>query len=145
MDTKTCRKCLVDKALTSFYRRSRNNDGYYHVCKLCFHANLPEHDASRKRKYYHQNRLKYRERRLIRLYGITLADYDRILEEQGGGCAICSVDMEQYQREFDVDHCHETGKVRGLLCNPCNQAIGLLDEHPERLARAAQYLGFTLD
>ena len=68
-----------------------------------------------KRKH-HARRMKYQ-----RMYGITIEDYDRMYEEQGGRCAICRTDQPGGAGErFSVDHDHETGKVRGLLCNNCN-------------------------
>ena len=58
-------------------------------------------------------------------YGISLEDYERMLIDQGGKCAICgSLDPRAKREHFAVDHCHTTGKVRGLLCIPCNTAIG---------------------
>lgn len=71
-------------------------------------------------------------------YGLSLADYNLILEAQGGVCAIC--EGECSRPSFSVDHCHDTGKVRGLLCSKCNTAIGLLSDDYETTARAAHYL-----
>jgi hypothetical protein len=74
-------------------------------------------------------------------------DYDALLEKQRGVCAICGT-KRGYRRtktkfRFSVDHCHTTGRVRGLLCQPCNTAIGLLNDDPALLARAAAYLQST--
>jgi hypothetical protein len=77
---------------------------------------------------------------LLREYGVTTDQYDRLLIEQGGGCAICGVERSHDGRALAVDHCHSTGRVRGLLCAHCNRAIGLLGDDPERLRRASQYL-----
>ena len=74
-------------------------------------------------------------------YGITSADYDRMLTEQNGRCAICGTDQPIGNRKyFSVDHNHETGKVRGLLCNPCNKALGLLQDSATVIRKAADYL-----
>jgi hypothetical protein len=84
-----------------------------------------------------------RERHLMRKYGITLADYDRMLTEQGGGCAICGTlpgEQTRYQQFLHVDHCHVTGKVRGLLCDQHNLLLGRFDHDPALLRRAADYL-----
>lgn len=72
-------------------------------------------------------------------FGITLADYNEMLEQQEGLCAICR-QPPRGQRRLVVDHCHETGKVRQLLCHPCNSGMGLLQDNPELLAKAIQYL-----
>jgi hypothetical protein len=82
----------------------------------------------------------YAEQRIsrIRAYGITEQDYDRMLDEQAGGCYICGGKPER--RALDIDHDHETGKVRGLLCSNHNRAIGLLGDDPEMLLAAHAYL-----
>jgi hypothetical protein len=77
---------------------------------------------------------------LKRKYGITVADYEGMLAAQGGGCAICGA-PEPNGQSLHVDHCHDTGAVRGLLCFTCNAGLGLFDHDGERLARAASYLG----
>jgi hypothetical protein len=74
-------------------------------------------------------------------YGISPAEYDRMLAEQGGGCKICgSAESKRKGQRLMVDHCHSTGKVRGLLCNPCNAAIGLLGDNISHLQSAIEYL-----
>ncbi len=77
----------------------------------------------------------------LRKYGITIAQYDEMLRLQGGVCALCRVPgrMGKYDK-LDVDHCHETGRVRGLLCITCNHALGVLGDSAERLERAVAYL-----
>jgi hypothetical protein len=86
-----------------------------------------------------------RDSHLRRKYGITLADYERILNEQNGGCALCGAPPEEqtregYQRWLHVDHDHETGRVRGLLCANHNLLIGRWGEDPKMLRKAAEYL-----
>ena len=72
-------------------------------------------------------------------YGITMKEYDRLFFLQKGRCAICPTTLER-DRDTHVDHDHNTGKVRGLLCGPCNRAIGLLQDDPQRCKNAATYL-----
>jgi Zn-finger nucleic acid-binding protein len=79
-----------------------------------------------------------RERKLVRKYGITLAEYDGMHTAQGGVCAICN-EPERIDRRLAVDHCHVTGRVRGLLCAMCNTAIGKLRDSTELLERALHY------
>ena len=79
------------------------------------------------------------DRALRRRYGITLADYDDILLAQNGVCAICQ-QSQRSGRRLDVDHEHETGTVRGLLCNRCNRGLGLFQDSPALLRAAAEYL-----
>ena len=86
-------------------------------------------------------------------YGLTVEDYDRMLAEQGGGCAICGstnplAGARVYRRNgrvtmrtsFDVDHDHRTGRVRGLLCTRCNRLVGLANDDVETAKRLMRYL-----
>jgi hypothetical protein len=80
-----------------------------------------------------------------RRYGITLAGYNALLEKQGGVCAICHQPQRETHKNgkaymLAVDHDHSTGKVRGLLCNKCNQALGALSDSVTLLQRAIDYL-----
>lgn len=76
--------------------------------------------------------------RSLRPYGISIDDYERILAEQRGGCAICHSETPGRGQVFCVDHCHVSGQVRGLLCLRCNTAIGMLQDSP-RIAEAATW------
>lgn len=80
-----------------------------------------------------------------RRYGLTSEAYDALMLAQAGGCAVCGVELASLrQREVHVDHDHATGRVRGLLCHPCNVRVVPVAEGrfvtPELLARAAEYL-----
>ena len=81
-----------------------------------------------------------RESWLKKEYGISVEDYDALLLKQENKCAICDIHQMELKKSFDVDHCHKTNKVRGLLCNCCNQAIGLFKDSPENVKRAIEYL-----
>src|SRR5215470_1693407 len=82
---------------------------------------------------------KYRRTYLLRRYGITLEEYDRLLALQNGVCAICE-QKPKGRRFLCVDHCHRTGRVRGLLCTRCNVAIGLFEDNPEYTEATTVYL-----
>jgi hypothetical protein len=86
-----------------------------------------------------------RAKKLRVQYGLTVEAYDEMLRRQGGGCAFCKRaepgwSRARSKRGLTVDHDHETGHVRGLLCNPCNRGIGLLGDDPAVLEAAARYL-----
>jgi hypothetical protein len=81
----------------------------------------------------------WRNRNLFRAYGITIGDYEHILDAQSGLCAICYAKPESAYA-LVVDHDHRTGKVRGLLCPGCNIGIGYLKDNPLALRSAALYL-----
>lgn len=83
---------------------------------------------------------------LQKLYGITPEDYSAMLADQGGVCAVCrQPEPDAHGRtgtrfSLSIDHCHDTGRVRGLLCQKCNRAIGLLGDNVELLRSAIRYL-----
>ena len=93
---------------------------------------------SQSRAYYHANREEILVQQRTTKFGLASSEYDKLLTNQGGACAICGT--EPNGRALAVDHNHDTGLVRGLLCHHCNTAIGLLDDSPERLIRAIEYL-----
>lgn len=84
-----------------------------------------------------------RERFLSKVHGLTVEEYDLMLIKQGHKCAICNVHQSELKKTFDIDHSHTTGKIRGLLCNSCNQAIGLMDDSIGILSKAIDYLEKT--
>jgi hypothetical protein len=99
-------------------------------------------ELKEKKKVYRSNNsdsIKYRARswRLKCRYGITVEEYNGMVDEQSGLCAICSICPSS---PLVIDHCHSTGEVRGLLCILCNQAIGMLKDDPEILQSAIEYL-----
>lgn len=92
------------------------------------------------RKYRLENVDKNRDTVYKHRYGITLEDYNRMFLDQNGCCAICEKHQSEFDKRFAVDHDHETGKVRGLLCSYCNKLLGLALDKPELLIASANYL-----
>ena len=90
--------------------------------------------------YYEANKETIRDRDLKKKYGISLADYFQMFQDQNGCCKICGVTQEDLKQVLVVDHCHNTSKVRGLLCSACNTAIGLLKDDIKILEKAIGYL-----
>jgi hypothetical protein len=101
-----------------------------------------DHLNAYRREYRKGRTATAREGHLRRKFGITQADYDALLERQGGGCAICGKPPGKIS--LHVDHDHETGEVRGLLCVGCNNALGQFHDDPALLDRAIDYVGLTL-
>ena len=93
------------------------------------------------KEYHERNKNKARqygwEYQLRTQYSITKEDYETILSSQIGCCAICK---GKCTRRFAVDHDHNTGKIRGLLCNKCNRGLGLFLDNPNYLEAAAKYI-----
>jgi len=81
------------------------------------------------------------ELHMKRAYGLDFKDYEKMLEAQNGVCAICSSPPPNNRKtRLAIDHCHKTGKVRGLLCDKCNRSIGLLKDDVNILTKAIEYL-----
>lgn len=131
--TKTCTACLRVLDKSDFHKNKATKDGRCYQCKDC--------NYKKSREWKDKNKEKSKEHQLKRKYGLTYADYGALLAEQKGGCAICFLPFDKAPRGvLFVDHCHTTGKVRGLLCANCNTAIGLLLDSPLLMTRAAGYL-----
>jgi hypothetical protein len=94
-------------------------------------------DGYRARKRRSGNKWYSPEKRLAQVYGLSPQDYDAMLAEQGGVCAICKTRPD---KPLFVDHSHATGKVRGLLCRPCNFSLGFMRDDPRVTAAATEYL-----
>lgn len=96
------------------------------------------------KKWRTNNRVKYlrgkKDNRLRKTYGITLVEFEIMLETQNGVCLICGLPEIKEKDNLSVDHCHSTNKVRGLLCSKCNTAIGLFDEDINRILKAIEYI-----
>lgn len=78
--------------------------------------------------------------RLLRSYGITIEQFYELLSAQDGRCAICGVEEPPTKTRWHVDHDHETGRVRGILCQYCNNGIGYFKDDPDRMVSAIEYL-----
>jgi hypothetical protein len=101
------------------------------------HAAHKEEVSESKRRSGWRKRLSVRWRRLLRCYGLSMEQYETLLAKQGGVCAICARPPAEPPV---VDHCHETGTVRGLLCRKCNFGLGLFGDDQSLLAAASAYL-----
>lgn len=131
-DTKICRGCGLSKPFEEFGRKGAWT-GRRSRCKACERLR----DRTRERA---RDPLRKRCQRV----GITPEKYQLILDGQGRRCAICYTTspspVRGGHRTWHIDHDHVTGSVRGILCGPCNTAIGLMRDDTERLARAIGYL-----
>lgn len=138
---KTCKNCGLEQPLDQYYTHKKTRDGKGSWCKKCLIAKTAE-----KRKDPVQKALwkEYgRRSTLKKRYGITADEYDRMVEDQNGVCAICKTNTYGGRgpgSRLAVDHHHETGKVRALLCSMCNQGIGMFKENVEVMQKALDYL-----
>lgn len=129
---KTCTQCGTEQPLVNFYWVKRTGK-HSSACKQCVCAGAKRWRDANPEKF----RKAIRNNQLLKKYGLKPGEYEALVEAQGGRCAICEVAPEGNLR---VDHDHETGEVRGLLCHPCNAGIGLLRDNPVLLLKAANYL-----
>ena len=132
-----CNKCGEVKPITDFYKTGRktdkNKDNRHYTCKECTKARLKAKNDS--------NPDLARDRHLMRTYGISLAEYQDLLDDQSGKCGCCSTEKPGGRwNTFQVDHDHVTGAVRELLCKDCNIVLGLVQDSPEHLMRLIQYI-----
>jgi hypothetical protein len=166
---KTCPGCKLELENDKFGIHKNRYDGLQTYCKSCskekyeesrrvsrlkcYHKD-PEKTKTRNRewnnknkdkrriqskRYYLKNKEKVHEWHMQYSYGITRENREEILKSQNDSCAICGKPANNVD-EFDVDHCHNTGTVRGLLCHKCNTGIGFFEDDPELLTKAIQYL-----
>ena len=80
------------------------------------------------------------EKSLLARYNISIEDYNELLNIQDSKCAICNRHISEFTSRFDIDHCHVTGKIKGLLCNNCNAGVGLLNDDVNLIKNAIIYL-----
>ena len=142
---KTCRICKVNKELDKFYKDKTRTDGHDTKCQECSKEAQANRPIENKRKAWKKADDKRKGKRhgyhLSRTYGMTEEDYERMLETQEYSCRICGTTTPNGKHgRYVVDHCHTTGKVRGLLCDRCNQGIGKLYDNPDIVYKAYEYL-----
>lgn len=117
---KRCGGCLEWKPFSGFHKARNGKAGLDHRCKLC-------------------NRRRMHERSILKAYGLTWEQWVALGESQDNVCAICRC-APIGATVLDVDHCHDSKRVRGLLCRGCNVILGHAKDDPELLERAAAYL-----
>lgn len=116
---KQCASCGAEKPLSEFYVAPERKPAT--ECNDC---------AS----------IRNRKKKLKQRYNISLEDYNELYDKQAGCCALCGTHQSELSKSLAVDHCHSTGKVRGLLCFDCNTGIGKLKDDYNLVYRAAEYL-----
>src|SRR5574341_1404082 len=164
--SKICPKCGSPKWLNATFCRpcrgmycikchgpitgtTRSPNGYCLTCRSTYFSGWAARPGNRDKlrardraNYPQESERRLEQRRWAKLraaYGITREQYMHLLNSQQGGCAICG-QLPSGRFQLAVDHCAVTGRIRGLLCNPCNLGIGQLGHDPARLQRASSYL-----
>lgn len=139
MDTKRCSKCGFDKNVDEFHFKSKALGTRQSRCKSCAILTTKAWQQANPERYIEQGKMKVKDELLVkaRRYNIHPEDLSELRKNSSGVCDICK---REPLRWLVVDHCHETNKVRGILCEPCNQALGILDDDVDRLRAAVLYL-----
>lgn len=140
--TKDPAKTKAQKA--AWYQRTIEKQRAKHAVRYQKHKDVV---VGRAKNWAAANPDRVKDAKLRLSFGISLEQYNAMLDAQGGVCAICHrpettpvAKGSTKLRALAVDHCHDTGKVRGLLCAACNQSLGKMDESADRLRTAAAYL-----
>lgn len=152
-----CYRCKKLKPMDAFATYRSKKGGKSYDCKPCRNKVYKEwvkanpekakrqsdRDRAYRKAYYLRPdvRLRYRYSNIRRTFGLSREAYDEMLKKQGGKCAICRMHETCTRNNFlSVDHCHETKRVRGLLCMRCNRANGLFRDNVKILKAAIKYL-----
>lgn len=132
---KVCCQCKQQKPYLDYYKDKKSKDGFAYCCKTC--------KKKQEKQYMQTDKYKEKVRRTKwKQQGINIT-YEQYLElflKQNGSCAICGSTVNQFDKGMCVDHCHNTNKVRGLLCTSCNRGIGSLKDNIQLLQNAISYL-----
>lgn len=139
---KQCSGCRIWRSLNEFCKNKSRKGGLDDRCRVC-HRIYAQSEAGIKagEKWRHSHigcRVK-RKSQLKRKFNLTLEQYDRMFEQQNGKCAICD-QTEISNKELSVDHDHQTGEIRGLLCMNCNLLLGKIESTPELFSKIVKYL-----
>jgi len=159
---KHCSVCKRTKPPSEFNNDQQKSDGLASLCRQCaserqrkhyrkhrkrhqkraqdYARRNPERIRAAKKKYDIEHRELHRRYALKRIFGITPEQWTEMFGDQNGCCAICGRPQMDFKKRFHVDHDHETGKVRGLLCYRCNSMLGMACDDPVRLQAAISYL-----
>lgn len=157
LKVRKCVKCGVSIAKDDFAKggidKKTAKNRKRRVCKSCWAASLRRYRGldlddfqARSRAYRNKNRDKLRSGQMRGMYGISLERYAEIFQSQDGVCASCGLPertrhpISEQTKRLAIDHCHRTGRIRGLLCSRCNVALGLLNDDPERIKLLLAYL-----
>jgi hypothetical protein len=152
LQMKKCTKCLTETPLSGFNKSKKTKDGLNAWCRKC--NNEYSREWAKKNKTRHTNNYqKWRANNLeyakdldrLRSYDLPIGRYNIILDIQKSCCAICKKDNNDSKKTFCVDHCHETGRVRGLLCHNCNTLLGHAKDNVAVLKNAINFLSNQVD
>ena len=143
---KVCSKCKIKKDTSEFPKAKNRKDGFYNFCRKCNaqlyaqrNADNPGKFKAISKEYRRTHPDSMRKSDLKRNYGMTIENYNQMFVNQNGACLICGK-SSLTSKHLNIDHNHQTGKVRGLLCQFCNTGLGNFKDDKSLLMRAFKYL-----
>lgn len=134
---KVCASCKQLKPTHEFHVNRASSDSYHYYCKSCQNEKNGKYRATNPEKVKQSRLASYKRNYVRRTYGLTPADFDALMAAQGGCCPICRKKLKRPS----VDHCHGTGRIRGILCRHCNSSLSVFENDPSAIVRLAAYLG----
>ena len=134
---KQCSRCRLEKDQSLFNVDRGRRDGLQPRCKSCQSLSNKESKAKKdplelKKRQYKAN-IKY-------MYGVSIEWVEERLAAHNNKCKVCGTKMKLYTNTVAIDHCHETGEVRDIVCKKCNTAMGQFRDDPKLIAKAIDYL-----
>ena len=129
---KICRKCGDEKSLSDFDKHPKMKDGHLNHCKKC------QHKLSKKYRQTEKGKMVVTRHNLKRGYGMTIEQYNQMLADQNGVCFLCG--KPELHRRLCVDHNHETGEIRKLLCTKCNWNGGYIENNVDLGKQILKYI-----
>lgn len=141
---KLCSSCRERKPSKDFHKDSSSKRGVVYYCKKCANSKSREwHKVNMAvgAPGWERRRKAYRDYHYKRTYGVSLEYVENLLLEQEGKCNICGVTLQLFKSgHLHLDHCHETKRIRGILCTNCNRGLGHFQDSVDNLTKAIEYL-----
>lgn len=136
-----CNKCKAQKDVSEFYLKAPSRRDKYSPKDKCFYfSHCKEYIKAKQLLYRKNNPEKSKGIDLYQSFGIRFEDYKKMYDDQKGCCGICERHSTEFRRSLAVDHCHDTGKIRGLLCDACNVTVGKTKDNVKWLQNCISYL-----
>lgn len=148
VSTKRCSRCLEIKAIELFRKRAKGYESYCKQCEANYNKEYLKNWVIKNRNKSNTIKTKYQKSskgkinskysKIKSRYGLTKEEYDRLIISTGNICSLCN--NEFINNKYCVDHCHSTGKIRGIICDRCNKALGLVKDSKTTLMNMLNYL-----
>ena len=142
-ESKVCSRCKEDKKIDEFYQSKGRISSACKSCKSDMYKDWEKRNPEKRKQIHKKHYEKTARWHILKYkYGITKDEYEKMLLQQDGKCAICGTTNARHNKGNNllVDHCHDSLKVRGLLCNRCNTTLGLINDNVSILNKMIEYL-----